>query len=474
MGDLRLKREKYAPSQEAYLDIFLAKVSASGNILGAQPYAKVPNSGFHKSTPYYSKELKSLFYVLSNAEEEGLLYDEKGKNSLSIGLVDFDGDFQYLLRDLSTSFYYPYYDAKNGNLYFAADFGIGYGGTDIYFVRTNNGRIMTAPQNLGPRVNSPGNEIAPFMFDGSLYFASDIFYGMGGMDIYKTNIQEDNAFSIPINLGNGINSKEDDFGFIIREFGEKGLLGYFASNREGGKGKDDIYGFTVKEKPGLKTLLVRGVVKNQKNDIGIEKAKVAILDTEGNLIKEAFSQENGSFQIEIPWRNAISININRDRYSEFTTSFNEESLSEGKSATISAPLFFLNDLVAKKEKQTVVKLKKFLFRRGTSTINPEIALELDKVVSTIKMFPQLQLRIESHTDSRGGGSSNHTLSQRRSNSIKKYLLSKGMASSNILYTVGYGEDKLVNGCANGVYCLDMLHKKNERSLIVILNYDLLY
>ena len=98
---------------------------------------------------------------------------------------------------------------------------------------------------------------------------------------------------------------------------------------------------------------------------------------------------------------------------------------------------------------------------------------MDKVVNVISMFPQLQLRIEAHTDSRGGSATNFRISQNRADRIRDYLFEKGVPSSNILYTIGYGEDKILNRCTNGVYCLDFLHKQNERHLIVILNYNTL-
>ena len=112
-----------------------------------------------------------------------------------------------------------------------ANFEEGYGGTDIYYVNTNNGQIMSSPVNLGPRINSPGNEIAPYIFNNSLYFSSDVFYGLGGMDIYKSNIMDVDKFSIPINLGRGINTTSDDFGFIIRNGASGDFEGYFSSKR---------------------------------------------------------------------------------------------------------------------------------------------------------------------------------------------------------------------------------------------------
>tara|TARA_R110002096_G_scaffold312764_1_gene507059 strand:- start:329 stop:1213 length:885 start_codon:yes stop_codon:yes gene_type:complete len=294
------------------------------------------------------------------------------------------------------------------------------------------------------------------------------------MDIYKSNVNTDNSFSIPINLGEGINSAKDDFGFIIRNNGANGLLGYFSSNRDGGKGNDDIYGFNVKEKPGLKTLALKGRVVNLTSNNGVSKAQVRLLDKDGELVKEVFANEDGEYSVEIPFRDIVTIESTKEKHSIFSRTYREKELDEIQNNEFNIGIKFLDDLVEEQEDQTVVKLKKFYFDKGKSNVNPEIAQELDKVVDVMTRFPQLQLRVESHTDSRGGGAYNFTLSQNRSDAIKKYLLQKGVPEASILYSVGYGEDKLLNGCKNGVFCLDMLHNKNERSLIVVLNYDLLY
>ncbi|PCJ91970.1 MAG: cell envelope biogenesis protein OmpA [Flavobacteriaceae bacterium] len=472
-GRSRNSKEIYSPSGESYLDIYVARIEQNGTINSATPFTVIPSSNFHKATPYYSNEIESLFYVLSNANGNTLSFSDEGKNSLAIGIYDKNGVFEYLLRDLNTSFYYPFYEASTGKLYFAANFSDSYGGTDIYYVYTNKGQIMSAPVNLGPRINSPGNEISPYIFENSLYFASDVFYGLGGMDIYKTNFQSNDTFSIPINLGEGINSENDDFGFILKNNDTNGLLGYFSSNRKGGKGNDDIYGFNVAEKPGLKTIAVNGMVVKPNSTNTVSKAYIRVLDAENNLLKEVFSNENGEYQFEIPWQEAIKLQAGKERYSGFSNEFTEVALEEIQNNNLNINLVFLDDIVEEKENQQVIKLRKFFFGRSRSSILPEIALELDKVVEAIKNFPELQLRIESHTDSKGGGSSNFRLSKSRADAIKNYLLQNGVSTSNILYTIGYGEDKILNNCTNGVYCLDMLHKQNERILIVVLNYNLL-
>ncbi|NNK76142.1 MAG: OmpA family protein, partial [Maribacter sp.] len=344
------------------------------------------------------------------------------------------------------------------------------GGTDIYFVYTNNGQIMSEPTNLGPGVNSPGNEIAPYIFDNSLYFSSDVFYGIGGMDMYKTNMYADGSFGIPINLGKGINTAFDDFGLILRDNGPEGILGYFSSNRTGGKGNDDIYGFKVKEDLGLKTFSLKGRVVNLKSNDGILKAQLRLLDKDSVLIKEVYSDDNGDFRFEIPWKDQITVQATKDHYSIFSATYNESEYDTVQKGTFIIGLSSIEDLLTEKEGKQVVKIQKFYFDKGRADITPKIQIELDKVVDAVQRFPQLKLSIESHTNSKGSRKSNSQLSQRRADAIKSYLIKNGLSSSNII-SVGLGEDNLINKCADGVYCLEFLHNQNERTNIVVANFE---
>ncbi|RTE53699.1 OmpA family protein [Arenibacter aquaticus] len=466
-------KKKYGPTGEAYLNIYKADIELQGDIKNPEVFKGIAASFFHKATPYYSEELNQIFYVLSNANGEYMQFSDKGKNALAMAMSNGNGSFKYILRDLDTSFYYPFYEASTGRLFFAANFEDSLGGTDIYYVYTNDGLIMSSPVNLGPRINTPGNEIAPFIFENSLYFSSDVFYGLGGMDVYKTNMHSDGSFSIPINLGEGINSSRDDFGFIIKNNDANGLLGYFSSNRDGGKGGDDIYGFNVKEKPGLKTLALKGNIVKPNNS-GVYKAMVSILDEEGKTIKEVYSGEEGQYEIEIPWRDKIVLQVSKERFSTFSKTYNEQELEALNTNNFNIDIANIEDIVVESEDQDVIKMNKFYFGKGKWDITPQIAAELNKVVDAVKLFPELQLRVESHTDSRGGSSSNFTLSQKRADAIKNYLLQQGVPTTNILYAIGYGEEKLLNNCKNGVFCLEMLHNKNERSLVAVLNYNLLF
>ncbi len=470
-GRIQKSKSTYVPSGESFLDIYVARINSDGNIFSATPFTEIPNSKFHEATPYFSEEIGKLFYILSNTQGGGLRYDENGKNSLAIGMSDTKGDLRFLLKDLSTSFYYPFFDAKSSKLYFAANFEDGFGGTDIYYVYTNNGQIMSEPTNLGPRVNSPGNEIAPYIFDGSLYFSSDIFYGIGGMDLYKTNMHSDGSFSIPINLGKGINTTFDDFGLILKENEPEGFLGYFSSNRNGGKGNDDIYGFKVKEALGLKTFSLKGRVVNLNSKGGILKAQVRLLGSDGGFLKEVYTNENGDFRLEIPWREQVTVQATKDRHSIFSVTYNENEFEGVQKGAFNIGLSLIDDVLTEKEGKQLVKIQKFYFDKGNVEITPKIKIELDKVVDAVQRFPQLKLAIESHTNSKGSNRSNNQLSQRRADAIKSYLIQNGLSASNILSATGYGEDKLINNCADGVFCLDFLHNQNERTNIVIANFD---
>ncbi|MEO0571720.1 MAG: OmpA family protein [Bacteroidota bacterium] len=466
------KRKSYKPTGEAYLDIFRGTIAENGQISDIKPFKEVPDSDYHKATPYYSSDLNAILYVLSNTTEGELEFDENGKNALGIGIQKLNGGFNFLWRDLSTSFYYPFYEKETARLYFAANLDDSYGGTDLYYVNTNQGQVMSAPINLGPRINSPGNEIAPYVFEGALYFSSDVFYGLGGMDIYKANIREGN-FTIPINLGKPVNSEADDFGYILKNHRE-GLLGYFSSNRKGGVGNDDVYGFLVDEKPGLKTLALTGKVVKLGDLEGVESAVVRVYGPDGSLLQETSSNDKGAYIIEVPWQSMVRVEATKQRYSIFSAILDEEQMEAAQNRSLNLGLASYDDLVEEREKQKVVKLKDFYFPKGRSTVMAEIATELDKVVDFVQRFPAAQLRIETHTDSRGGSSTNFRITQARSDAIKRYLLEKGVPASNILYAVGYGEEKIVNNCKNGVYCIEMLHKKNQRSLIVVLNDNILF
>lgn len=464
-------KKVYGPSGESYLDIYVADRDNSGNLRNAEVFKGIPDSPFHKSTPFYVPDTGSIFYVLSNSDGKNLVFDDKGKNALAIGMAYDNGFFRFLLKDLSTSFYYPFYDEEAERLYFSANFEDSYGGTDIYYVVTNNGQVMSQPINLGPTINTPGNEIAPYVYEHSLYFSSDVFYGLGGMDVYRSNILADQTFSIPVNLGTGINTKYDEFGFIIRENGQDGYMGYFSSNRPGGKGGDDIYGFKVGGIPGPRTLVFRGKVVKPQYDVPIADVDVSLVDANGQVLRESVTDREGNYHMEIPYTDRVSLKFSRKAFASHEVVYDPKSLTEMQKEPLLVKLEAVEDVIKEKEGKKVLDVNDFYFASGRTEITPEIGLVLDEVVKIVNMFPEIRLSIETHTDSRGGRYSNKKLSERRSEAIKKYLIEHGVSNSNIAKAIGYGEEKILNNCKDGVYCLDFLHRQNLRTLFVVENYE---
>ncbi len=238
----------YEPANEPFLDIYQAELSANGKLSNSKLFALIPNSPFHEATPHYAVGLQQVFYSASNKNGKNLEFNSEGINAMSIKAVQVNKPNsapRTFLKDLGVSFYYPFYDAENSILYFCANLPDSYGGTDIYYVFINSDQIMSKPINLGPNINTPGNEVAPYVFNNELYFSSDIFYGLGGMDVYKAPILEELKYGPPVNLGPTINTAFDEFGFIIKKQADNKYFGFLSSNRKGGLGKDDIYGFTL-------------------------------------------------------------------------------------------------------------------------------------------------------------------------------------------------------------------------------------
>jgi outer membrane protein OmpA-like peptidoglycan-associated protein len=215
--------------------------------------------------------------------------------------------------------------------------------------------------------------------------------------------------------------------------------------------------------------VVQGTVQDL-SGMGVSKAFVRLLGPEGKLIRETYSGEDGAFRLEIPMRDSVSVQVGRDRY---------ETLDLGSTASrpdlVGKPLKIqltpLEAVVLQQTDQTLLRVDRFHFRSNSDQVTPEIAAILDQAAVVLNKFPSLRIRIEAHTDSRGSATNNLQLSQRRAQAIRDYLISKGVAPETLAEVAGYGEAQILNNCTDGVYCLEVLHKQNERYPFVVLNYS---
>nr|WP_321453299.1 hypothetical protein [uncultured Carboxylicivirga sp.] len=188
---------------------------------------------------------------------------------------------------------HAYIDIKNQLVYFSSDIPGGYGGMDLYVSRIKDG-FLSKPTNLGPAINTIGNEVFPFIAnDGTLFFTSDGLPGLGGYDIFFAK-PKDNTFTRAFNMGYPINTSSDDFSLFLDETSS---IGYFTSNRPGGAGGDDIYNVVIKEP--LDYCLVKGLVTNSNTKTPLAETWIDISTNNGKFKDRVTTDENGAFSFYI-------------------------------------------------------------------------------------------------------------------------------------------------------------------------------
>ncbi|MDN3673741.1 OmpA family protein [Flavobacterium branchiarum] len=461
-------KKLYNWNKQPFLSLFVAERSAvDGNLFNETIFIPNVMTKYHEATVTFSPDWKTMYYTTNILKNNKLVVDESRINNFQIikGTVEDNK----LVKSEKVFFDSDKYSVGHPNLsddgrllFFASDMPGGYGETDLYVVRIAVDGTMSSPQNLGPTINTIGNDVFPFYRNGILYFSSDGHYGLGDLDIYESKLLDGLNFSVPRNLGAPINSNKDDFSFIIDS---KDNYGYISSNRAQGKGDDDIYYFT-KGKP-ICNQLISGKAINLKTKTGISDTFILVYDVYDTVITETKTDVDGNYTLEVPCSKRVKITANKPNYSG-----DEKYVETTKenNATIKEVNFYLNnydDLVVKKEGIEKVDINPIFFEYNKFDINPQAATELDKVVFVMQKFPKIKIKIESHTDSRGKDAYNLKLSDERAKATEDYILSKGIDVSRIVSAIGYGETRLVNKCSNGVKCTEEEHFANRRSDFII-------
>ena len=343
----------------------------------------------------------------------------------------------------------PAFSPDGQTIYFASNREKGYGGTDIYSAQMDSRGRFRRVKNLGPEINTPGNEMFPYVSeDGRFFFASDGHPGYGGLDIFV--VRRKNGKNVIENLGQPMNSTADDFGIFLF----KADRGFFTSNRSGGKGDDDIYTF-IDEDPNLKVInyYLQGITyfkgENDTKQI-LPNTTVKLLDGSGNEMQDYITGNDGKFLFKVYDNEDYELVGEADGY--LTT--RGEYTTKGKGADPKT----LKDLVTNITMDTLLVLDRkainisivldnIYFGFDSTDIKPESAKELDKLVQLLKDNPEIRIEMGSHTDSFGSDAYNIDLSQRRAESTVEYLKAHGIAA-NRLEAKGYGETKPIAPNAN--------------------------
>jgi len=311
-------------------------------------------------------------------------------------------------------------------LYFASDMPGGQGGKDIWMAkRDRKTRPFDKAVNLGPNVNTDGNEMYPFIKDNdALYFSSDGHIGMGGLDIFKVE-KLGETWATPANMKFPINSPGDDFAIIFEGLQEKG---FFCSNRNGGRGGDDIYSFFL---PPL-VFTLQGVVKDAETKKVIVGAKVKLVGSDGTSIEDS-TDATGSYKFgktQILPNTTYELLVSKPNYFSSTAKESTVGVEQSKD-------FIVNfDLVPIPKKP--IELPEILYALDRWELQPQFQDSLNGLIATMNENPKIVIELASHTDARASDAYNDTLSQKRAQSVVDYLIEKGIAPDR-MEAKGYGE-----------------------------------
>ena len=455
-----LFKKKWKGNNQGYLELYKGDVTKEGSVVNVEKYSKVLNSKYHEAALTITKDGKYVYFTSNNHVGKKGIKDAAGYNNLQLYKADIvDGGFQNVrslpFNAIEYSTGHPYLSEDDKTLYFVSDRPGGYGATDIYKVAILEDDTYGEVINLGRRVNSQAKEMFPFLdVDGVLYFSSDRTGTKGGLDVFGISLTDtrDVIFQLPA----PINSIKDDFAFVL----SKNNHGFLSSNRDEGKGDDDIYKLLTNCIQSLE-----GTVLNQKTKLPLDKSKIYISQS-NKIIDSVFTNSKGRFHSN------ITINCG-ESYSIEATKLNYRS----DSISITTPnsrnynnIINLNltpEFVENKQGAVIVNIDPIYFDFNKSTIRPDAALILDKVVTIMNKYPKMIVKGTSHTDSRGNDRYNEKLSARRAKATVAYIISKGISASRIS-SQGYGEKQLVNRCSNNVKCTEEEHDLNRRTEFVII------
>lgn len=452
----------YKRNSQPYLKLYLAdRHPEDGALFGTAEFIPASQSGYHNATACFSADGTVMYFSTNTVtKKDKLVNDGKGTNNLRIMKASLLGGKMVEVEGMpfnSTSYSvsHPALSPDGQWLYFASDMPGGFGGTDIYKVKIDANGTYNKPVNLGTVINTPGNEMFPFVMGDILYFASDRHYGFGGLDIFSTTFNGD-LYAEPKNLGQPVNSSRDDFAYIIDS---TGTYGYFSSNRPGGKGDDDLYAFRKLERPCSTT--VRGRVVDSESGLAVEGAIITVYDAAGIIIANVYSDINGVYTVETLCGKQLFVKAIMDGY---TTPL--EPVEAGNNPPELRIVTF-GKLITKANGEEKIKIEPIFFEFDKFNINPQAAAELDKVVYVLRNFPAVIIKIESHTDSRGDDNYNLRLSTGRAKATFDYIIAQGIDPARIESVTGYGETRLINNCGNGASCTEEEHLRNRRSEFII-------
>ncbi|WP_405291995.1 OmpA family protein [Algibacter sp. Ld11] len=453
----------YKWNRQPFLNVYKGSVGEDAQ-LGELDYLNGDvNTKYHEATLVISKDGNTMYFTRDNYHGKKLRKAKDKTTNLKLYRADLENGKWVNEKELpfnsdEYSVGHPTLSLDEKELYFVSDMPGAIGGTDLFKVALDiDKNLYGTPKNLGPQINTEGMEMFPFISqDNTLYFSSNGRFGFGLLDIYKTDLSNKEETNV-YNLGASINSNMDDFAFTLKDENS----GYFSSNRVTGKGDDDVYSFSSSS-PCLQTIV--GVVTDSLSKSILPEATVKLIDKSGKVLKEVLSDAEGNYTFtKVACDNEYTIIGSKLDY----VSDQESVITNLERGKVNQADLVLKALIVGNE----IIINPIFFDFDKYIVRDDAEYELEKIVTVMNNHPDMVIKIESHTDSRGSKGYNRELSDKRAKFTQYYLFTRGISKFRIQSAIGYGEDQLLNNCddANTNNCTEEEHQRNRRSKFIIVS-----
>lgn len=455
-------RKNYGWNDQPYLDIYTIVKNSDSTYQEPVLANKKINTKFHEGLVSFTPNGETMYFSRESFFEKDFQQDSLSSTKFSqIYLFkatklgdDWDMVESLAVNSENYSVKNPAVSADGKTLYFSSNMPGGFGEYDIYKAEINTDGTLGEPENLGQKINTEGQEMFPYISgNNTLYFSSNGHLGLGGMDVFYTK-DIDGTLAPARNVGIPINSNADDFAFIIDE--ESGD-GFVSSNRDGGKGSDDIYLF--KKLQPLFDVLISATVLDDKTRQPISGATVTLFDEEGNKVLSKLTNEEGIAEFIVEAEKDSELEVVMDGFDSKKVPVKGTTEEENNIQISLDPIEVLITPVK-------IVLAPIFFEFDKSNITAQAAFELDKLVQIMNKYPELVINATSHTDERGPEAYNAGLSDRRAKTTVQYVISKGIDESRIS-GMGKGESEPKIDCSAG--CTKEQHAENRRSEFLIVS-----
>jgi peptidoglycan-associated lipoprotein len=405
---------------ENFRDLFITQLDKKGKWSTPVPLGETINSKDSEGAACLNRKYNTIYFTRCLNENKKVtgcqIYTAKSKGQ------DWAESAIFPVVPDTITVGHPSMSDDENDFYFTSDMPGGYGGKDIWVVHYDKkAKTWSAPENLGSVINTEADEMFPYIHsDGSFYFSSNGHVGMGGMDVFKAEKTGDKWDKIT-NMRYPINSSSDDFGITFEDKAEKG---YLTSNRDGGKGGDDIYSFVL---PPI-VFTVQGVVTDKKTLKAITSATVSLVGTDGSSLSVT-TDKTGSYKFDLKPNTSYVITASSEKYLKNQAKETTVGIEEDRN--------FVHDL-ALDPIDIPIELPNIFYDLAKWTLRPESEEALNKLIETLNLNPTIVIELSSNTDYRGSDKYNEDLSQKRAQSVVDYLIAHEIDPERLV-AKGYGE-----------------------------------